>query len=125
MRRIRHLALAVMLTAGIASAASAQERRHGDRGWHDHDIHHFHDHDFDRWRTGHWAHGRHDGRVGWWWTVGPTWYYYPQPIYPFPDPYQPPAVGATGQMYYYCDQPPGYYPYVPECRVPWRAVPAG
>jgi hypothetical protein len=116
-------AVAATLTAGVAPQAMAQDHR-GD--WRDHDIHRFHDHDFARWRGGRWIHGRHGGRAGWWWVVGPTWYFYPQPVYPYPDPYQPPAVAPPPpQQYYYCDNPPGYYPYVPSCAAPWRAVPAG
>jgi hypothetical protein len=137
MRKILHLAAAAALIAGLASPALAQEGRHDgrdwhdnrgwhdDRGWHDNDIHRFHDHDFDWWRGGRWIEARRDGRVGWWWVVGPQWYYYPQPIYPYPDPYQPPTVAAGPQMYYFCDNPQGYYPYVPSCATPWRAVPPG
>jgi hypothetical protein len=24
--------------------------------------------------------------MGWWWVIGPAWYLYPAPIYPYPDP---------------------------------------
>jgi hypothetical protein len=89
--------------------------------WHD-DIHRFHDHDFGVWRTGRWYHGPHAGRAGWWWIVGGVWYFYPAPVYPYPDPYVPPTVVAP-QMYYWCSNPPGYYPQVPACPVPWQAVP--
>jgi hypothetical protein len=27
--------------------------------------------------------------VGWWWVIGPAWYLYPAPIYPYPDPDAP------------------------------------
>ncbi|HEY0524083.1 MAG TPA: hypothetical protein VGD08_11870 [Stellaceae bacterium] len=142
------LAAASLLLAGTAAQASAQDRWHDDRrGWDEHrrddrggdrrdaerwrdrDIHHFREHDFDRWRAGRWYQGRHDGRAGWWWVVGGTWYYYPQPVYPYPDPYQPPVAAgpppSPGAVYYYCDQPSGYYPYVPSCPSGWRMVPAG
>ncbi|MBV8651679.1 MAG: hypothetical protein JO255_09450 [Alphaproteobacteria bacterium] len=94
-------------------------------------MYRFRDYDFVRWRGGHWVQARRDGRVGWWWVVGPQWYFYPAPIYPYPDPYVPPAVAvapppAPGAVtYYYCDNPQGYYPYVQACPTPWRAVPAG
>jgi hypothetical protein len=105
------------------------------RGYHDRGP--FFDFDIDFWRGGFWDHGWHDGRFGWWWTLGPDYYYYyPQPIYPYPDPYQPPTIiyqqappppaasGAPNQQYwYYCDEPKGYYPYVPNCRTQWRPVP--
>ncbi|PWC34992.1 hypothetical protein TSO221_30725 [Azospirillum sp. TSO22-1] len=85
----------------------------------------FREHDFDRWRDGRWYHGPHDGRRGWWWIVGGVWYYYPQPVYPYPDPYLPPmAPPPPGPSYYYCPNPPGYYPYVPECPAGWRVMPA-
>jgi hypothetical protein len=116
--------------------------------WHDrdHDIRRFHEHDFDRWRGGHWVHGAYGGRDGWWWVIGPTWYYYPAPVYPYPDPYVPPVVAAPPPpvaavpppaapppgmavpappppaQYYFCDRPSGYYPYVRACRAPWRVV---
>jgi hypothetical protein len=102
---------------------------HGrDRGWHDRDIHRFHDYDYGLWREGHWFRGRHGGRLGWWWIVGDGWYFYPQPIYPYPDPYRPPVVAgppSPGPVYYYCPRPRGYYPYVPNCPSGWQAVPAG
>lgn len=36
------------------------------------------------WQHGYWFHGAYMGRPGWWWVVGPTWYYYPVPVYPYP-----------------------------------------
>lgn len=38
------------------------------------------------WPQGYWYHGSYAGRPGWWWIVGPGWYYYPAPIYPYPPP---------------------------------------
>jgi hypothetical protein len=26
----------------------------------------------------------HDGRYGWWWDVDGAWYFYEEPIYPYP-----------------------------------------
>ncbi len=125
--------MARKLLAGIAAATlamaalspvMAQQRWH-DPGWRDRDIHRFHDHDFDRWQHGRWYHGAHGGRTGWWWIVGPTWYYYPQPIYPYPDPYVPPVVVAPApNAWYYCPPRRAYYPYVAHCPVPWQVVPA-
>lgn len=108
--------------ASIAPAAMADER---ERWWHD-DIHRFHEHDFDVWRRGHWFHGDHFGRFGWWWIVAGIWYFYPAPVYPYPDPYVPPTavVPVTPTYYYWCAVPRGYYPQVAVCRVPWQAVPA-
>jgi hypothetical protein len=124
--RVICLALAAAIAAGASSHASAAEPR---RDWRDRDIHRFHEHDFERWRTGRWVHARHGGRLGWWWIVDGTWYYYPAPVYPYPDPFQPPVVVAAPppgppSFYYYCGNPAGYYPYVPQCPSGWRAVPA-
>lgn len=111
----------------IAASAPAHAQWHRDR-----DIHRFHDRDFDRWRGGRWIHGPHGGRTGWWWVVGGTWYFYPAPVYPYPDPYVPPVAAAPAPppvvvpappaQYYFCDRPRGYYPYVAACQVPWRVV---
>jgi hypothetical protein len=132
-------ALALPLLSGPAAAQGRdhdrdrgrehERREHRAEGWHG-DIHRFHERDFDRWRGGHWYHGMHDGRLGWWWTVGPSWYFYNEPIYPYPDPYVPPvavAPPAPGpqQYWYYCRNPQGYYPYVPQCYGNWEPVPAG
>jgi hypothetical protein len=108
--------------------------REGDMRWRG-DIRRFHEHDVDVWRRGHWYHGHHLGRNGWWWIVGGVWYFYPTPVYPYPDPFLPPgppvavappvqAPPQPQQYWYYCRNPEGYYPYVPQCRVPWEAVPA-
>jgi hypothetical protein len=111
--------LAMLVSAGCGSAV-AQPRPGGWQG----DVRHFHDHDFGGWQGGHWWHGDHDGRSGWWWMVGPSWYFYPAPVYPHPSPYVPPMIATPQPGYwYYCQTPPGYYPYVPQCLVPWQAVP--
>ena len=114
------------------------------RGWHG-DIRHFDHHDVHLWRGGYWHNGLHDGRLGWWWVVGGVWYFYPQPVYPYPDPYQPPVVvqpnipapmtsppaptaqaapQAATQNWYYCGSSKSYYPYVANCPEPWQLVPA-
>ena len=73
--------------------------------------------DWGAWRGGHWRHGYHGGSLGWWWIVGPTWYYYPQPVYPYPGPWAAPA-----QYWYYCPSSRIYYPYVPLCPG-WQQLP--
>lgn len=130
-----------VLTASLSAVADRDDRRDMDRhdnrgGWHG-DIRHFHDRDMERWRGGHWSHGYHDGRLGWWWVVAGLWYFYPQRVYPYPDPYTPPPVVIVqpapapapsapppAQYWYYCDTARGYYPYVPSCPGGWRMVPA-
>jgi len=96
------------------------------------EIHRFQEHDLARWQAGRWFHGRHEGRHGWWWIVGGLWYFYPVPIYPYPDPYHPPVgrvppappTPAPPLYWYYCPNPPGYYPYVAQCAAPWQRVQA-
>ena len=128
------LAGVTIVTAGAQSydrhdrRDDRRPRAHDERRWQG-DIRHFRDHDFARWRTGHWYHGRYGGRLGWWWLVGGAYYWYPSPIYPYPDPYTPPVVvtqpaPAPQPMWYYCDSARAYYPYVAECPGGWRAVPA-
>jgi hypothetical protein len=76
---------------------------------------------------GHWSHGWHNGRYGWW-LAGPglagTYYDYPgwgsYPDYGYYDYSQPYA----SQTWYYCSDPAGYYPYVSQCNTGWQAVPA-
>jgi hypothetical protein len=88
---------------------------HGEWGWHGMDG--------GRWHGGHWIHGVHLGRLGWWWVVGDGWYFYPAPVYPYPDPYVPPAVVAPQAGYwYYCPRASAYYPYVTECPGGWTPV---
>ncbi len=67
-------------------------------------------------------HGEYGSRLGWWWIVGPDWYWYPAPVYPYPDPYLPP--GAVAGFWYWCDFYHQYYPFVGACPSGWRAVPA-
>jgi len=111
---------AAMVVSLLPGTGIADERG----GWRGGEIHRFHEHDFERWRTGNWWRGWHEGRQGWWWIVGGVWYWYPAPVYPYPDPYRPPMVAAApGQFWYYCQNPAGYYPYVPNCLMPWQAVP--
>lgn len=101
-------------------------------GWQG-EIHRFHDRDIRTWHEGHWVHDRHAGRLGWWWIVGGTWYFYPEPIYPYPNPYLPPAVvlpspvptsPAPQQYWYYCESAKEYYPYTLSCPERWKIVPA-
>ena len=121
--------MAMAVTAGPAAADERDHRHELERRgiWHG-DIHRFGEHDFALWRGGRWVHGRHEGRRGWWWIAGGIWYFYPAPVYPYPDPYLPPgavvplAPGAQ-RFWYYCTNPAGYYPYVPQCGTPWQAVP--
>jgi hypothetical protein len=50
--------------------------------------------------------------------------YAPPPVYVAPPVYVVPLGPAPAQSWYYCDNPPGYYPNVPSCNTSWRQVPA-
>ncbi|HWQ94698.1 MAG TPA: hypothetical protein VN418_04250 [Gammaproteobacteria bacterium] len=106
------------------------------RHW-DGNIREFHNRDLPRWRAGYWHHGAHEDRLGWWWVIGGLRYFYPQPVYPYPNPYTPPIVvipqtppagysapAPQAQNWYYCASAKNYYPYVPSCPEGWRTVPA-
>lgn len=106
-----------------APAGKSASERHGTfRG---RDYAQFTAEDRDHWRRGEWRHTSHDGRFGWWWFVGGFWYFYPQPIYPYPTYigfYYEPGYDAD-YYWYWCDDPEGYYPYIEECYLPWVPVP--
>jgi hypothetical protein len=106
----------------------------GGKSWHG-DISRFHEQDWPLWRSGHWTHGRHDGRMGWWWVVGPQWYFYPTPVYPYPSPWEPPVVmpmapsagpppAPAAIHWYFCPNTNNYYPYISTCLSGWVQVPA-
>jgi hypothetical protein len=130
-------ALVMLFGFIFRGAAVAQERQHGEEGRHDRgaremrrgDIRHFEERDLRWWRGGHWVHTRHLGRSGWWWVIGGAWYFYPAPVYPFPNPYVPPVIAATPpppqaapQYWYYCGSSRAYYPYVTSCPEGWMQV---
>jgi hypothetical protein len=125
----------------------SEPRFSGDH-WRDRDIGRFHDRDAHHWAEGHWYHGDHDGRLGWWWVVGALdaalWYSYAAPVYPYPDPYTPTttvvvepaatmvttpppppaAAPAATSVWYFCKSSNTYYPYVASCPEGWKQVPA-
>lgn len=134
-------ALSAMLLITASQGAWADrgggDWHHGERGWHG-DVGRFGGHDRDHWNRGRWEHGWHGGDLGWWWVIAGNWYWYPQPIYPYPDPYVPPIVveqqpqtiiretppSDTPQYWYYCKEAKAYYPYVRSCPSGWQQVPA-
>lgn len=126
------IGFAVVIAATMGSSAQAQRRSRAP-DFHGRDFRRFSPRERTIWRGGRWFHGRHDGLNAWWWLVAGRWYFYPEPIYPYPT-YVPPAMviqqappAPAGipptQYWYYCDRPQGYYPYVASCNVPWRPVP--
>jgi mono/diheme cytochrome c family protein len=96
--------------------------------------HNFHGRDYARftpeerkdWQAGEWRHEGHNGHAGWWWVVGGAWYFYPEPIYPYPryvSDYTYPLPRIVSNYRYYCTDPPGFYPEVKECYDPWELIP--
>lgn len=125
-RQIILAAITALFIAGSNIALADPPHRHW-RG----DIHRFHHYDYARWREGRWYHGDYRGRFGWWWIAAGSWYFYPAPVYPYPDPYLPPAVVIERQpapqrepIWYYCKSSRSYYPYASVCPEGWQAVPA-
>jgi hypothetical protein len=99
----KHMFLAAALVAlSLAVPARADEHfdreHHGERHDEHHAYHDFHGHDFrhfspfelELWRRGGWVHDWYGGRYGWWWVADGYWYWYPEPVYPYPT-YVPPA----------------------------------
>lgn len=135
------LLFAASMFAPAVLAQHGHDRGHGPghahRGpgheWHG-NTGRFHEYGGHGWRGGHWAHGHHGGRLGWWWVAGPSWYYYPAPVYPYPPgPWVPaeafsPAPRLVApppvQYWYYCEALRNYYPYVSACPSGWEAVPS-
>jgi hypothetical protein len=127
------LLAASALAATLCSSLAAADPYHH---WHG-DMHHLRTYDYPHWREGRWYHGDHGGRFGWWWIAADMWYFYPAPVYPYPNPYVPPAavvqppptpaVTAPPReqpVWYYCKSSRNYYPYVSVCPEGWRTVSA-
>ena len=72
------------------------------------------------WAGGQWRHAWHNGVYGWWWLLDDDWYFYPEPIYPYPAYIGP----VTPQYWYHCASPAGFYPDVPACPTGWQVMPA-
>jgi mono/diheme cytochrome c family protein len=79
------------------------------------------------WQAGSWRHESHNGHFGWWWVTGGIWYFYPEPSYPYPtsiSAFTYPLPKIDSQYWYYCVDPPGYYPGIRDCYEPWELFPA-
>jgi hypothetical protein len=96
--------------------------------FHERQVARFSPHELGVWRGGRWRHEWHDGHFGWWWVLGAgDWYPYDEPVYPYPDfvsDFIYPVAPDPAEVWYYCANPPGYYPYVQGCYAPWQPVPA-
>lgn len=112
---------------GRPGGMAARGPRHDFRG---HDFSHFSPAERAMWSGGRWHHEFHDGRLGWWWDVGGLWYFYPEPIYPYPGyvadfSWEPPVAEVPAYApgyWYFCSASGAYYPYVQTCAVPWTPV---
>ncbi len=142
------LRASLLLALCVAGAAQAQDGHHHDShggGHHDGghhgggpggqphhfagDYHHFGPGDRALWAGGGWRHEYHDGRWGWWWFVDGLWYWYDQPVYPYPLVVSP-VIYAPPVAVVYDAPPPVVYAPPPEPVVvqappePEPAVPA-
>jgi hypothetical protein len=135
--------IVILATVLFVSAAPGHTRSNGGHGGKGHGFHGGHG-----WK-GHGYHGGHGwkghgyyGGYGWKGVgvsigVGPYWgpYGYPYAYsYGYPYPYSPQIYVQPSQplsiqppspppVWYYCENPQGYYPYVQQCPDGWRTVP--
>ena len=134
MRTRAHLALLslVMMMLFVLVAAIPPSAANNRSGWHGGGGHH------GGWRRAGWHGGFWGPRVyigGPFWYPGP--YAYPYPVYAPPlytapvygspvveEPLPPPAYvePRSTAYWYYCQDPPGYYPYVSTCAGGWQQV---
>ena len=101
---------------------------------------------YERWHYGYWYHGPYLDHIGWWWVVGPTWYYYPDPIYPYPpldpepeyyvmvdgtppapavppgDAPKSPSKDDSKAYTFLCEASQIYYPYTTMCKGEWKTM---
>jgi hypothetical protein len=119
-RMLMMVLLLVMGTAPVAFAHGGPGGFHG--GFHGGGFGHggFHD-GFHGGHLGLFHHPHFHGGIV---LEAPPLWIAPEPYYVAPAPSidmtpEPPA------MWYYCTDPPGYYPTVPTCHVPWTLYPQG
>lgn len=110
----------------VARGGGGGQQAQGSATFHGKSFSQFSSSDHHKWRRGNWRHTSHDGKFGWWWYVDGFWFFYATPIYPYPT-----YIGSTifvdfgpnDYYWYWCDDPPGYYPYVRYCYSGWIPVP--
>lgn len=149
MRAVARAAAAILFSAALGATAPAIADAHGGGfhgggfhgggfhgggfhgGFHAGGFHHgFHAGGFHAGRFHHGFHGRFFHR-GFGFVPGIGLGFAFGAAYPWDWGYYPPAYGYygyaqpyAGQVWYYCANPPGYYPYVTQCYAPWQVVPA-
>ena len=128
---IRRLGLAVVAAVAIGAAASGPAGAHDnnggshDGGSHGGGGHGGSWHGGGGWHEGHWDNHWRGGGIGsgaWL----PDYGLYDNPAYPYADPDAPSyaAPGPVANVWYFCRDPAGYYPYVQQCAGGWLQVPA-
>ena len=89
------------------------------------------------WTRGRWIHDRHDGRLGWWWVIGSSWYFFERP-HTFDQPPQtvivqqpqpvviqsPSPAPSVTPVLYYCKENGKHYPEITTCHSGWSLVSA-
>jgi hypothetical protein len=112
--------------SGGSHNSGGHRRSHGYRGYHNyqgHRDHHGHGSSYRIWIGPGWL-------PGWWGSAYPYYRYYPYSYYsyypaPVVIPGQPQAPEPSQEQesyWYYCQDPPGYYPYVKSCPGGWMKV---
>jgi len=120
-------ALAAVPWMSVPSAALAQPAHVGGPHFAAGPVGRFAGRDLAAWRGGYWWRGWRGGRAGWWWFAGGYGYWYAAPVYPYPAYVGDVSVAGaypapSGRVWWFCDNPAGYYPYVRDCPAPWRPV---
>ncbi len=80
--------------------------RHDHRDFHGHDFRSFSPFELSLWAGGGWFHEWHEGRPGWWWVVDGMWYWYPEPVYPYPTYVSEPVAMTPPPVIYAAPPPP-------------------
>jgi hypothetical protein len=136
----RNLLMAAILVPLLYSAGGFTSANARERGY--------------EWHQGRWVHDRHEGRLGWWWVVGPNWAYYQRPYFQQPQtvivqsapppqvimvqpqqqqapvmmapPQQPVMMQAPPQtpVLYYCKATGTHYPETMSCPGGWTTMTA-
>ena len=129
--------LATLTVATLGASRPAEAREHG------REFRHV------DWGHGRWVHDRHGGRLGWWWVVGPAWYFYERPhtfvvqpsppvvvqqapsvvVVPQSPPQAPPVTVApppppSSPVLYYCKATGTHYPETMSCPGGWMTMTA-
>lgn len=117
-RTLRHGLLAAIVALLAFAPATAMAHHRGHFG----SPHRHHGH-ARHWHRGYWYHGWHGRRFGWWWVVGPSYYFYETVQGHTSAPVVAPVGPPPAQNWYLCEDSGYYYPHVRECASGWTVVP--